>query len=309
MKIRRIGLWCLSLAVWGALCLPGYASQTESEHMEHDHSKIEHDHSKMENDHSKMEHDHAKMVMDNPMPAEEVAAKVRVDERLGEMIDFSAQLRDENNQPVDLKTLFDKPVVILPIFFMCSSVCNILQAELTRVLDQVSDVPGEDFNVVTFSFSDDEDAGMAKTAKQNYAQMLQRKMDLSKWVYLVGEKSEIHKLSDSLGFHFVKQGKHNYIHPNVLIVLSDQGRIIRYLYGPRFLAFDVGMAVNEAMKGEPGVSIKRGVLSFCFNYDPENRTYVFRIFPIVGGAIVIALVLFFVFLIFPKKSKRGRQHK
>jgi hypothetical protein len=29
----------------------------------------------------------------------------------------------------------------------------------------------------------------------------------------------------------------------------------------------------------------------------------------VGGAIVIALVLFFVFLIFPKKSKRGRQHK
>jgi protein SCO1/2 len=63
------------------------------------------------------------------------------------------------------------------------------------------------------------------------------------------------------------------------------------------------------MKGEPGVSIKRGVLSFCFNYDPENRTYVFRIFPIVGGAIVIALVLFFVFLIFPKKSKRGRQHK
>nr|WP_321397968.1 SCO family protein [uncultured Desulfobacter sp.] len=302
MKIRRIGLWCLSLAVWGACSLPGYASQTESDQMEHEHAK-------MELDHTKMEHDHTKMLMDSPMPVEEVAAKVRVDERLGEMIDFSVQLKDENNQSVDLKTIFDKPVVILPIFFMCSSVCNILQAELTRVLDQVSEIPGEDFNVVTFSFSDDEDAGMAKTAKQNYAQMLQRKMDLSKWFYLVGEKSEILKLTHSLGFYFVKQGKHNYIHPNVLIVLSDQGRIIRYLYGPRFLAFDVGMAVNEAKKGEPGVSIKRGVLSFCFNYDPENRTYVFRIFPIVGGGIIIALVLFFVFLVFPKKSRRGRQHK
>jgi protein SCO1/2 len=263
----------------------------------------------MEHEHSMIEHDHSKMLMDSPMPAEEVAAKVRVDERLGELIDFSAQLKDENNQSVDLKTLFDKPVVILPIFFMCSSVCNILQAELTRVLDQISDVPGEEFNVVTFSFSDDEDPSMAKTAKQNYAQMLQRKMDLSKWFYLVGERAEILKLTDSLGFYFVKQGQHNYIHPNVMIVLSDQGRIIRYLYGPRFLAFDVGMALNEAMKGEPGVSIKRGVLSFCFNYDPENRTYVFRIFPIVGGGIVIALILFFVFLVFPKKSRRGRQHK
>nr|WP_319393985.1 SCO family protein [uncultured Desulfobacter sp.] len=288
MKIQLIGLWCLSLVVWGICCPNVYASQAESE---------------------KMTHDHHNMLMDNPMPPEEVAAKVRVDERLGETINFSAQLRDENNQVVDLKTLFDKPVVILPIFFMCSSVCNILQAELTRVLDQISDVPGEDFNVVTFSFSDDEDPSMAKTAKQNYAQMLQRKMDLNKWFYLVGERSEILKLTRSLGFYFVKQAKHNYIHPNVMIVLSDQGRIIRYLYGPRFLAFDVGMALNEAMKGEPGVSIKRGVLSFCFNYDPENRTYVFRIFPIVGGGIIIALVLFFVFLVFPKKSRRGRQHK
>jgi protein SCO1/2 len=288
MKIRLIGLWCLVLVVWGVCSLSAYASQTESE---------------------KVEHDHHNMLMDNPMPAEEVAAKVRVDERLGKTIDFSARLRDENNQPVDLKTLFDKPVVILPIFFMCSSVCNILQAELTRVLDQISEVPGEDFNVVTFSFSDDEDAAMAKTAKQNYAQMLKRKIDLSKWVYLVGERSEILKLTHSLGFYFVKQGKHNYIHPNVMIVLSGQGRIIRYLYGPRFLAFDVGMALTEATKGEPGVSIKRGVLSFCFNYDPENRTYVFRIFPIVGGVIVVALVFFFVFLIFPRKSRRGRQHK
>ncbi|MCG8553295.1 MAG: SCO family protein [Desulfobacterales bacterium] len=288
MKNRLIGLLVLYSVIWGCLCPCAYASQAESE---------------------KMGHDHHKMMMETPMPAEEIAAKVYVDERLGETIDFSAQLKDENNQSVDLKTLFDKPVVILPIFFMCSSVCNILQAELTRVLDRISDIPGEDFNVVTLSFSDDEDAAMAKTAKQNYAQMLQRKMDPAKWVYLVGERPEILKLTRSLGFYFVKQGKNNYIHPNVMIVLSGQGRIIRYLYGPRFLAFDVGMALNEAMKGEPGVSIKRGVLSFCFNYDPENRTYVFRMFPIVGGVIVAALALFFVFLILPKRSRRGRQHK
>lgn len=109
MKIRRIGLWCLSLAVWCACSLPGYASQNESDNMEHEHATMEHDS-------AEMEHDHAKMLMDSPMPAEEVAAKVRVDERLGEMIDFSVKLKDENNQPVDLKTLFDKPVVILPIF-------------------------------------------------------------------------------------------------------------------------------------------------------------------------------------------------
>jgi protein SCO1/2 len=95
-----------------------------------------------------------------------------------------------------------------------------------------------------------------------------------------------------------------------MVVLAEDGKIIRYLYGPGFLPFDLGMALTEARKGEPGVSIKRRVLSFCFDYDPENKTYVFRMFRITGTVILVLLAGFLVFLLRPgKKNRPGRSGK
>jgi len=255
-------------------------------------------------------HDHGKMLKEAEKEDPDLAGQVRVDERLGEFIDFSSRFMDENNRPVDLKKIFDKPVVVLPVYFMCTSVCNFLQANLANVLNLTHDIPGKDFNVITVSFSDDEDHTHARTSKRNYANLIKREMDPDNWFYLTGDRENILRLTQSLGYYFVKQKKNFYIHPSVLMVLAKDGKIIRYLYGPDFLPFDVGMALGEARKGEPGISIKRGVLSFCFDYDPENKTYVFKMFRITGTAILILLAGFVLFLILPSRSGkgRGRQH-
>ncbi len=250
--------------------------------------------------------DHEKMVKEAEKQVPDPAARVNVDERLGEYIDFSARFRDEKNQPVDLEKIFDKPVVLLPVYFMCTSICNFLQAELANTLNFVDGVPGKDFNVISVSFSDDEDASHANTSKRNYANLIKRDIDLDNWYYLTSDRENILKLTDSLGYYFAKKKKHFYIHPNAMIVLARDGKIIRYLYGPDFLPFDVGMALSEARKGEPGISIKRGVLSFCFDYDPENKTYVFKMFRITGTAILILIVGFVLFLISPARSRRRR---
>ncbi|MCG8618825.1 MAG: SCO family protein [Desulfobacterales bacterium] len=248
---------------------------------------------------------HAKMMAEAEAESAEALAKsVRVEEKLGDYIDFSAVFKDEKNQPVDLKTVFDKPVVILPVYFMCTSICNFLQAELANVLNLTEEIPGHDFNVVSVSFSDDEDASHARTSKRNYLNLVKREINADNWYYLTGDRENILRLMDSLGYYFVKKKKNFYIHPNAMIVLARDGKIIRYLYGPDFLPFDVGMALSEARKGEPGISIKRGVLSFCFDYDPENKTYVFKMFRITGTAILILVVGFVVFLIAPSKRKR-----
>jgi len=198
-------------------------------------------------------------------------------------------------------------VVLLPGYFMCTSVCNFLQAELANVLNHTEAIPGKDFNVVSLSFSDDEDASHARTSKRNYANLIKRKMDMDHWFYLTGDRENILKATDSLGYYFVKSKKNFYIHPNALVVLAQGGKIIRYLYGPSFLPFDVEMALSEARKGEPGISIKRGVLSFCFDYDPENKTYVFKMFRITGTAILVLLACFVLFLIRPSKSRRHKR--
>lgn len=251
--------------------------------------------------------DHEKMVKEAQQEEPNLAVQVRVDEKLGGFIDFSAQFRDAKNRSVDLKTVFDKPVILLPVYFMCTSICNFLQAELANVLNLVDGVPGEDFNIISVSFSDDEDASHARTSKRNYANLIKRDMNLDNWYYLTSDRENILKLFNSLGYYFAKKKKNFYIHPNAMMVLARDGKITRYLYGPSFLPFDVGMALSEAGKGEPGISIKRGVLSFCFDFDPENKTYVFKMFRITGTAILILLLGFVLFLIYP--SKKGRQRK
>ncbi|MCP3943271.1 MAG: SCO family protein [Desulfobacteraceae bacterium] len=250
---------------------------------------------------------HSGMIMAFKKEEPALSDQVKLEEQLGGFIEFDTSFVDENSQVVDLKTIFDKPVLLLPVYFMCASVCTFLQADLANVLNLVGQTPGKDFNIITLSFADDENAGHAKASKKNYANLLKREFPMENWYYLTSDNENIRKLTDSLGYYFIKKKKHFYIHPNAMVVLGKDGKIIRYIYGPGFLPFDVGMALSEATKGEPGISIKRGVLSFCFDYDPENKTYVFKMFRVVGTAILILLVAFVLFLIYPSKRRREKR--
>ncbi len=253
-------------------------------------------------------HDHDKNMMEMAAQVDDGLTKqVSVEERLGKTAALDTVFKDENGKDVTLKSVFDKPVVILPIYFTCPTICSFLQADLAKALNAVGPVPGKDFNVVTLSFDDDEDSSMAKTSKQNYNNLIERKFPLENWFYLTGDKKNIRELTDSLGYYFIKKEKHFYIHPSALVVLAKDGKITRYLYGPNFLAFDLGMALAEAEKGKTGISIKRGVLSFCFGYDPENKTYVFKVFRITGTAILVLLFGFLLFLLYPSKRDKSKK--
>ncbi len=254
-------------------------------------------------------HDHKKMIMAVEKQEPALSQQVKIDEQLGETVAMDAVFKDSKGRDIRFKDLFDKPVVLLPIYFMCTSVCNFLQADLANALNQVGPVPGKDFNVISLSFADDEDSSHAHTSKHNYLNLLTREFPRENWFYLTGDNENIRKVTDSLGYYFIKKKEHFYIHPSAMMVLAKDGKITRYLYGPDFLAFDIGMALSEAQKGEPGVSIKRGVLSFCFDYDPANKTYVFKTFRITGTAILILLVGFIAFLVYPSKRDRERKDK
>lgn len=306
MRFLSLFLFCFLLTVF--VPLVGSATDRVMKDSVDDHMKDQ-DPAAMKTAPETMSHEtmsHESMVIAAQKEEPALAEQVKLEEQLGKFIDFSASFVDENNQPIDLKTIFDKPVLLLPVYFMCTSVCNFLQAELANILNLVGQTPGTEFNIITMSFADDEDAGHAKTSKRNYANLLKRKFPLKNWYYLTSDNENIRKLTDSLGYYFIKKKEHFYIHPSAMVVLAKDGKIIRYLYGPSFLPFDVGMALSEAVEGEPGISIKRGVLSFCFDYDPENKTYVFKMFRITGTAILILLVGFVLFLVYPSKRSRRK---
>lgn len=273
------------------LAVPVFGEKGGQDHTVHDHAG----HTQVLQADPK--HDHDAMVMDVRNDTTSLADQVKVEERPGQYIDPEARFLDARGRPVAIRDIFDKPVVLLPIWFFCPSVCTFLQADLAKALNRVDQEPGEEFNIITLSFSDDEDPSHALAAKNNYANLIQRDFPLDNWFYLTGDEKNIRRVTDSLGYYFVKKRPHEYIHPNAMVVLAEDGKIIRYLYGPGFLPFDLGMALTEARTGEPGVSIKRRVLSFCFDYDPENKTYVFRMFRITGTVILVLLAGFLVFLL------------
>jgi protein SCO1/2 len=57
------------------------------------------------------------------------------------------------------------------------------------------------------------------------------------------------------------------------MVLTPEGKVSRYLYGIKFNARDVRLALAEASQSKFALTLDR-VLLYCFHYDPKSRSYV-----------------------------------
>ncbi len=151
-----------------------------------------------------------------------------------------------------------------------------------------------------------ETSEVASRAKENYLKIVGDDFPPAEWHFLTGTIENIKAVTDSLGFRFKKMDDTTFIHPSALMILDAKGRIIRYVYGS-FLAGDIEMAILDAQKGTPSLSVKR-LLAFCFNYDPDTNKSLFQIVK-VSVIALFALALGFVFFYFRKKTqKEGREN-
>jgi protein SCO1/2 len=221
---------------------------------------------------------------------------VGVDEQLGEKIPLDTVFVDDEGRELAIGEAITKPTLLLPIFFSCTVTCPIMLANLASAINDVPLDFGRDYGVIAFSFDEEDGSTVARDSKGNYTKLLEEGLPAGEWRFLTGEMESIHALTGSIGFKFKRTGEHLFIHPNVLVALAPDGTIIRYLYGPRFLPFDVGMALTEAAKGTPGLSIRK-VLTYCFDYDPESKRYTIRFFRLMALGIVAALGIVFFFII------------
>jgi protein SCO1/2 len=221
---------------------------------------------------------------------------VGVDEHLGEKIPLDIGFVDAQGRELAIGEAITKPTLLLPIFFSCTVTCPIMLANLANAINDVPLEFGRDYGVIAFSFDEEDESAVARESKANFTKILEQELPREEWRFLTGGEESIRSLTDALGFRFKRTGAHMFIHPNVLIALAPDGTIIRYLYGPRFLPFDVGMALTEASKGTPGLSIRK-VLTYCFDYDPESRRYTVRFFRLLAIGIVTALGFVFFFFI------------
>jgi protein SCO1/2 len=212
-----------------------------------------------------------------------------IDEKNGNFLPLDTVFKDENGEVVTLRTIIDRPTLILPIYFFCPSSCSFNLVNLATAVAKSSFKPGEDFKIIAFSFDELENADNARVAKRNYLRLLPKNFPQQSWKFLTGTRESIVALTDSMGYKFTAQKDGTFIHPSALVASAADGMIIKYVYGS-FVSGDVDMAILEAERGTPASSVRR-FLDYCFNYTPlksrsffQNVKYsVLLIFTILGA--------------------------
>lgn len=277
------------------------ANAMDHENMDTDHGAMDHgdmDHDNM--DMADQEHDHEGMM-------EKAGKEVGIEEKLGSIVADVSFVDAEGNR-VNLRDLTrDVPTILVPIYFRCPDVCNLLQGSLAAILSDVALEPGKEYKLLSISFDPREDRKDAARAKRTYLAAAQGAIPPEDWNFLVaeGDTKAVDAWLDSIGYTVKREGG-LYAHPVAVLAIAPGGKVVRYLYGSTFLPFDITMAATEAATGKTGLSIKR-MLSFCYNYDPQGRRYVFSILRVSGFAIVGFVGAFVLYLVLSgRKDKKKR---
>lgn len=232
--------------------------------------------------------------------------KVGLDEKLGEYIPLDLVFSDEQGQPVKLAELVNKPTIIAPVYYRCPNVCHFLQGDLARVLPGLKLKAGEDYQVISFSFDETEQPELARRSRDTYYAAMKNNYPESAWRFLTGDYKTIHQLTDAIGYHFQKAGS-DFMHPVVFLVVSPDGKIVRYLHGTHILPKDLTLALYEAKTGHVGTTIRK-MVQYCFSFDPEQKTYVFNILRVSATAILTTLAIFAAYLVFGGKKTKKDKH-
>ena len=226
---------------------------------------------------------------------------IGIDEKLGGYVPLDLTFNDENGQKVSSRELIHEPTILALVYLHCPNVCSLLLQNLADVLNKLPAEPGKDYFVLTVSFDEKEDPNLALEKKKLYLKMIERPFPGDDWRFLTGDKENILKLTDAVGFHF-RRVKDDFEHPVLLVILAPDGKIVRYMYGAEPLPFDLKIALIEASQGRIGPTIAK-VVRFCFSYDPKANKLVFNMLRVTGTVTLIFALSFVAFLLFKGKKK------
>jgi protein SCO1/2 len=221
---------------------------------------------------------------------------VGVEERLGEQIPLDLTFANAEGDSIKLKNLFadGKPVLLNPVYYECPQLCSMVKEAIFKGVKDLKWSPGEEYNIVTFSFDPGEKTALAAENKTRFLNKLDRESAGGGWHFLTGNKENVDKLTESVGFNMKRLQNGQYAHGAAIMFLSPDGVITRYLYGLKFDEFNLRNALYDAADGNIGSAAEQ-VLLYCYQYDADSNTYVpvaWRIMQIGGFATMLILGIF-----------------
>lgn len=228
---------------------------------------------------------------DVPAPLREVG----VEEKLGAELPLDAVFTDEIGKRIKLRDALrpGKPNVLQLSYFRCPMLCDTVSRGLLQAMKDLDLKMGEDFGVINVSFDPKDRPADAYLKKKSFVQQYDRPGGTS-WQFLVGDQASIHRLSETVGFKYkYDPATDQFAHAAVLMVISPDGKVMRYLYGVEYPGKTLRLSLVEASEGRIGTTLDR-VLMLCFRYSPaEGRYTLFAVglMRIAGALTVVTLGL------------------
>ena len=251
----------------------------------------------------------------NEVPEE--GKDIGVDSKIGEFIVKDIEFHDEENRFVRIGDYFDgkRPVLLSFNYSNCPKLCSVQLENMTSTLREVDFKVNEDFQVVSISIDPNEQSSRARQSKEKYTKQYgkyDRKGTEDGWHFLTGKRKNIQLITDICGFRYkyVREQK-LYSHPPVFILVSPNGKIVRYIHGLDYDPNTMEKALIESAEGKIGSPIN--ILSYglgCFSFNESTGKYTLQAMAIMrigGGITTLVLILTLIPYWFFRRGNKDRQ--
>ncbi|HEY8079315.1 MAG TPA: SCO family protein, partial [Labilithrix sp.] len=196
-----------------------------------------------------------------------------------------------------LADFFDgkRPVVLTFAYHTCPVLCGmVLNAEASG-LREVPWTLGKEYRAVTISIDPEETLERTQNKRKSILMEYARPLpddSHDAWTFLTGDAKSIAAVASAAGFEYqYDERQKQWGHPSVLMILTPDGKMARYLYGIEFPGNDLRLGLLEASKGHSIGTVEQVIL-YCYHYDPQGGKYVLvanRVMQVGAGAIALLL--------------------
>jgi len=214
-------------------------------------------------------------------------------EHSNDPLPLDARFTDDSGAQVSLRDYFkgQRPVLLQLGYNKCPMLCNLVLNGAFDGLKGIEWMPGKEFEVIAISIDPTETPALASAKKESYLAEFERPGARQGVHFLTGSAIMSKSVADAVGFQYRRQENGDYAHAAVLVLITPDGRISRYMYGTKFESSDLRMGLLEASQGNIGTTIDRFIL-WCHIYDANARGYVLQARRVMSiGGLVTLLVL------------------
>jgi len=246
----------------------------------------------------------------------QVLQKVQVTQHLNEQLPLNAPFVDDTGAPVTLAKYFDgkHPAIVSMVYYNCPMLCSEEMDGLVSALMMVHLVPGKDFQIVVASIDPSETPQLAAQKKAFYIKRYGHPETADGWHFLTGQRPAIDAMAQATGFGYVRvpgpDGKlTQYAHASSIEIATPQGRLAQYYLGVEYSPKDVLLGLIDASGNKIGSPVAN-ILTYCYHYDPQTNKHSLIVARVVqlGGMMTVAGLGSFMFLMFRRDLKLGREH-